>query len=233
MCAERMISSIRPTPERPPSYRRPAVPASVGRPRSAGAGHEVYCSVVLLDVANSASRDHRGQLRMRDDLYEIMAEVTDDDGIDIESLQPDDTGDGMRLIIPSEVMRPARVVDTFVTGLAAVLREHHQQSSEKARIRMRACFDSGFVSEHRRGWTGEPLVRAARLIDANQVREALATDPGAHLVTVLSEPAYDVRRSRFTVIPPDCFQRIRVRVKEFDGTAWLLAPGACRHCAFR
>jgi hypothetical protein len=240
MCAERMISSVRPIPDQPSSpYGRSDIPASSASarvPRLLSSGRDVYSSVVWVDVAGSAARDGRGQRRMRDDLYDLMAEVTDENGIDIESLPLDDMGDGLRLIVPLDIMRPTRVVDAFVAGLAAGLREHRRQASELARIRMRACFDSGLVAAHRRGWTGEPLVRAARLIDAQQLREALAAEPDADLVAVVSEPMHEILRNRFGLIAPDCFQQIRVRIKEFDGPAWLLAPraaGACPHCAYR
>ena len=241
MCAERMISSVRPAPERPPSpphrtRRSPASNTPVAAPRPVSSGRDMFSTVVLVDVAGSASRDGRGQRRMRDDLYGLMTEVTEENGVDIDSLPLRDTGDGLRLIIPLDVMTPTRVVGVFIPGLAAGLREHRRRSSESARIRIRVCFDSGLVAAHRHGWTGEPLVRAARLIDAQQVRDALAAEPDADLVVVISEPMHELLRNRFGLIAPNCFEQIRVRAKEFDGPAWLLAPraaGACPHCAFR
>jgi hypothetical protein len=171
---------------------------------------------------------------MRDDLYEIMAEVADENRIDLESLAFDDTGDGLRLIIPLDLVQPTKLVDTFVAGLATGLREHRKHVSETARIRMRICVDLGVVEAHRRSWTGDVLVRAARLIDAQQVRDALDTNPDADLVAVVSDDIYKIIQHGLGHIPAECFQEIRVQVKEFDGPAWLLAPAnACPYCVQR
>jgi hypothetical protein len=192
-------------------------------------------SIVLTDVAGSAARDSRGLRRMRDDLYEIVAEVTAESGLNLDSLPLDDTGDGLRLIIPLDLIPPTRVVDTFASGLSVGLREHRRHASELARIRMRVCFDIGIVQKHRRSWTGEPLVRAARLIEARQLRETLIARPNMDLAAVLSDDMYQVTRHRAGQIPPEWFQAMRVRVKEFYGRAWLLAPPvpiACVNCTY-
>jgi hypothetical protein len=242
MNADRMTSSIRPAHGRPVSpllNRRPGaagltpVKPPVHSPRTDQNLH----SIVLVDVVASAARDGQGQRRMRDDLYEIMTDVIADNGLDLESLPFEDRGDGLRLIVPLDLIRPTRVVDFFVAGLAAALREHRRYVSEVARIRMRVCFDLGLVELHRRGWTGDPLVRAARLIDASQLREALDAEPEADLAVVVSDMMFDsIVRHRFGQIPPDCFDEIRVQVKEFDGRAWLFIPravGMCHRCAYR
>jgi hypothetical protein len=182
-------------------------------------------SIVLIDVAGSAFRDAPGQRRMRDDLYSLVFDLAADTGLDLNALPFDDIGDGLRLVIPVNVLGPGRVIDLFVPGLAAGLREHRRHVSPQARIRMRVCFDMGIVEPHRRSWTGYPLVRAARLVNADPVRAALLANPEVDLVAVVSDVMYEsVVRHRFGLIPPDSFCEIRVQVKEFDGPAWLLIP---------
>jgi hypothetical protein len=184
-------------------------------------------SVVLIDVAGSASRDSHALRRMRDDLYSLVADVVDDNDVDLDRLPFDDIGDGLRLMVPTDLIRPTRVVDVFVFGLLAGLREHRRYVSPRARIRLRVCFDLGLVRAHRRSWTGYPLVRAARLIEAEDARKALRANPEIDLVAVVSDEMFEsVVRHRFGHISPESYQEIRVRVKEFDGRAWLLAPGS-------
>jgi hypothetical protein len=242
MSAERLTSPVRPTPDRPLTppmpNRRPG--AAVPIPAEATARHAKpernLHSIVLIDVAGSAARDTQGQRRMRDDLYGIMADLTDENGFDLESLAFDDRGDGFRLIVPLDLIRPTRVVDTFVAGLTAGLREHRRHASESARLRIKASFDIGLVEPHRYSWTGDPLVRAARLIEARQVREALRSAPDTDLVAIVSEAMFEIVRHRLGYLAPDCFREIQVQFKEFEGPAWLLAPrsiGACPHCAYR
>jgi hypothetical protein len=235
MSVKHTPSPARPTPARPlspPPNGRPGVGmlSNARLPDLARNNSNLY-GIVLTDVAGSAARDSRGLRRMRDDLYEIMAEVTAENGFDLESLPFDDTGDGLRLIVPLDLMPATRMVDAFVSGLAAGLREHRRHASEVARIRMRVCFDLGVVQEHRRSWTGKPLVRAARLIEAKQLREILDTRLDIDLAVVASDAVHEVTQQRIGRIPPEWFQEIRVRVKEFDGRGWLLAPPAYTACA--
>jgi hypothetical protein len=241
MNADRMIPLIRPVPDRPaspPNGRRSAFVSSLAARSSqpVRTDRNLY-SIVLVDVVGSAARDGQGTRRMRDDLYEMLTDVVADNGLDLESLPYEDRGDGLRLIVPLDVIRPTRVVDVFVAGLAAGLREHRRYANARARIRLRACFDLGLVEAHWRSWTGDPLVRAARLIDARQLREALDAEPESDLVAVVSDSMYEsIVRHRFGYIPPDCFEEIRVQVKEFDGRAWLLGPRAaapCQGCIYR
>jgi hypothetical protein len=235
MSAKHIPLSVRPTPARPsspPPYRGPggAVLHDTGQRQPARSNRNLH-SILLTDVAGSAARDSRGLRRMRDDLYDIMAEVTAENGFELDSLSFDDTGDGLRLIIPLDLMPPTRVVDAFVSGLTAGLREHRRQASEIARIRMRVCFHLGVVEKHRRSWTGDPLVRAARLIEARQLRDALDIWPGIDLVAIVSDAMFDIVRHRVGLIPPEWFQEIQVRVKEFDGHAWLFTPPSVLGCA--
>lgn len=236
MSATHTPSPVGPTPARPasppPPNRRPGadVLSHAGPLQPARTNANVY-SIVLTDVAGSAARDSRGLRRMRDDLYEIMAEVTAENGFDLESVPFDDRGDGLRLVIPLELMPAPRVVDAFVSGLNVGLREHRRHASEMARIRMRVCVDLGVVQEHRRSWTGEPLVRSARLIEAKQLRETLDARPDIDLAAIVSDAMHEVTRHHIGHIPPERFQEVRVRVKEFDGRAWLLAPPATTACA--
>src|SRR6266511_2640607 len=140
-----------------------------------------------------------------------------------------------RVLVPRSANQPADsaatgrnlyvIVLIDVVGLTAGLREHRRYVSEQARIRLRVCFDLGLVEAHRGSWAGDVLVRASRLIAAEPVREALRTEPDADLVAVVSDAMYDlVVRHGYGHTPPDSYREIRVRVKEFEGRAWLLVP---------
>lgn len=226
-----MSVTHKPSPSRPIPARPSSSPPPNRRLGGASTNHPNMYSIVLTDVAGSAARDSQGLRRMRDDLYQIMAEVTAENGFDLDSLPFEDTGDGLRLIIPPDLMSPPRVVDAFVLGLTVGLREHRRHVSEVARIRMRVCFDIGIVQEHRRSWTGKPLVRAARLIEARQLRETLSARPNMDLGVILSADMYEITRHRAGQIAPEWFREVRVRVKEFRGRAWLLAPPVSLGCA--
>ena len=115
--------------------------------------------------------------------------------------------------------------------MIAGLRQHRQYVAEESRIRVRVAFDIGLVQRHLRGWAGDALVRVARLVDAEPVRGVLQSHPGLNVAAVLSDFMYRVFiEPGDGYVASDCFQPIRVQVKEFDGQAWLLTRYASWPC---
>jgi hypothetical protein len=237
MVSRRPSASSRPTPCRPalgPTRHRraPAVPAPDGQQTNGAnrVGGKLH-TVVLADISTSARRDTQAQRRMRCHLYDIVSDVVQYAGLEIDSLPFTDTGDGMRLLLPVELIKPTHVVDLFVLGLNARLRDYRRDIVEAARIRLRVAFDLGVVESHLHGWAGDPLVRAARLVEAEPLREALRADLRLDLAVVVSDVLYEaVVRHGYGYIGPSCFRAIHVRVKEFDARAWRLMPGATGIC---
>jgi hypothetical protein len=131
------------------------------------------------------------------------------------------------------VIKPTQVVDRIILGLLANLREHRRTVNEAARIRLRVAFDLGVVEPHRSGWSGDPLVKIARLVDAYPLRQALDENRSLDLAAVVSDVLFEtVVRHGYGYIGPACFQSIRVKVKELDARAWLHVPpaGTCGRC---
>ncbi len=211
--------------------RTPTAPPPVGKPGVADSlGSNLY-TVVQMDVAMSARHHSQRQREMRRNLYEIVCNVVRYAGFELESAPFADTGDGLRLLLPLDLIRPTHVVDMFVLGLAARLREHRQEVNEAARIRMRVAFDIGLIEPHLQGWTGDTLVRVARLIEAEPLRAALRADRQLDLVAVVSDVFYEaVVTQGYGYIGRYCFRAIRVNVKEFNARAWQLTPGTAGMC---
>lgn len=180
-------------------------------------------NVVLADIEKSASRPDIAQKQMRDDLYGILNEVIIAGGLTPDSVPFDDRGDGFRIVLPIDLLAPTKVVDTFVLSLQAALRRHRRNATAAARIRMRVCFDIGLLQRHWQGWVGAPLVRAARLVDAQPVRQLLIKDADADLSVVVSDLLFEsVVCHGYGYLGPDSFRKICVSVKEYQGAAWLL-----------
>lgn len=197
-------------------------------------GERNLYSIVLIDVVQSARSGVQWQQRMRNDLYALVEDVVRYRGLAWGSLPFSDIGDAIRVVVPLDRVQPTQVVDLFILGLSAGLREHRRCASEAARIRLRVAFDLGLVERHQHGWVGDALVRTARLIDAEPLREALRSDPSLDLAVVVSDPMYEsVVRHGHGFISPGSFREVRVRNKEFDSRAWLLTCAAteqCRRC---
>src|SRR5947207_15830838 len=125
-----------------------------------------FHTLVQLDVAGSGSFDAQREARMREELQRLLNDIAVTSGLDLEMVGRRDTGDGLLLAIPTDVMPPQQVVDRFIARLSAGLREHRRIASASMRLRMRGAFDIGFVGRDGAGWTGPPLVPGARLGDA-------------------------------------------------------------------
>jgi hypothetical protein len=195
-----------------------AVDGSTAPPRTPG----MY-TVVLIDVAHFGRSDSQAQQRMRNDLYKLVTRCVEYSGAKLESLPVSDTGDGLRIAMPTYRFEPARVVDMFVLGLMAGLRDYRSHTTEAYRIRLRVAFDLGLVEPHLDGWASETLVRVARLADAEPLRNALSAEPGLDLAAAVSDVLFKTTMQQGGGhLPPDCFHPIQVKLKELDTRAWLL-----------
>ncbi|TMM34377.1 MAG: hypothetical protein E6F99_22220 [Actinobacteria bacterium] len=212
-------------------YRRSVVlPSATPADLAPVPDHNLY-AIVLVDVAGSASTTAQGRARMRRDLYDLMDGALDRRGLDLATFALNDTGDGLRLFVPFHRVRPTDIVDMFVLGFLAGLRQQRQYATEAARIRLRMAIDLGLVGPHLQGWIGDPLVRVARLVDAEPLRDVLRNDPGLDLAVVVSDEMYlSVVRPGDGYVPSEGFQPVVVRVKEFAARAWLLRPHAYWLC---
>lgn len=192
-----------------------------------------FYTVVLIDVSRSAAvTGIQRQRKLRNDLYDLVDSVVDYDGLSLDAIPFSDTGDGLRLCIPLNRIQPTHVVDLFVLGFTARLQVLRGAAAGGPRMRLRVAFDLGLVEPHRDGWAGEPLVRVARLIDAQPLRDAMRPERGGPDVgAVVSDVLFDsVIRHGHGYLTPSYFQPVQVRVKEFAARAWLLSPCGVMRC---
>lgn len=227
----------RPYPDRPDTdldeYRRPESPSSGLWSEHAVSFDPNLYVIVLIDLVGSASAHGQAQRRIRKALYDLVDGALHRRGLGLVSFAVDDAGDGLRLFIPFHQVRPADVVDMFVLGLLAELRQHRRYTKEAARVRMRVAFDLGLVEPHLQGWIGDPLVRVARLIDAEPMRAVLRANRRLDLAVVVSDIMFrSVVRPGEGYIASDCFRPIDVTVKEYRARAWLLTPQAFWMCGY-
>jgi hypothetical protein len=180
-------------------------------------------TVVLIDVAGSASHTNPWQLRMRSDLRAMVINALSKPDFRPDEIDMTDTGDGIRMIFPPAVS-PIPVLARFVPDLTMALRAH-QENRPDARFRLRVAVDMGLV--HRdHGWHGSPLVMCTRLCDAQPVRRALRAIEQANLVVVVSSRVYDeVVRHGYDGIDPAAYSKIEIREKETSTSAWINVPG--------
>jgi hypothetical protein len=234
MPADHASPSNRPSPSGPTSTLRVPRRSRIVRPSTdlpAKYGRTIS-TVVLLDLSRSAGHDSQTQRNLRADLFELVRGVIEYTGLALKTFPLTDTGDGIRILVPVDCIQPFQVIDLFVYGLAARLRQHRRRVNFSARLRLRVAFDLGLVEPDVNGWwTGAPLIRVARLVDADAAREILYSDIAPDFVGIVSSEMYEaVIRHGYGYIAPDCFREVSVRIKEFHAHAWLLTPGAVDVC---
>ena len=177
------------------------------------------CAVFRTDIAGFSDDSRSGADRsvLVDACYAILRDAFTTACIDWHSCHVEDRGDGPLIIVPSSV--PVQgVVDGLVDGVAAGLREHNTQVRARHRFALRIAVDVGPVAAHEYGVNSEAVISAARLIEAAELKDAVAR-PGVVLGFITSGWVYD------TVIRhlprPGTYRRVRVDVKTYHESAWM------------
>jgi hypothetical protein len=197
--------------------RRGAAPAT-----EPGAPADGTRTVVLLDIQSSASAGNAFQQGDRAAwLLDRVREAASAMRLAWSELDPEDRGDGVRLLIPEASATLDEIVNGLPGRLAGQLRQHASRPGPYP-LKVRMVVHSGLLRWYREGWRGDPLVHAARLIDADAAKAALRRADEAGLALILSERVFaDVVRAGHGWLPESAFQQIPVEVKETRATAWV------------
>lgn len=199
-----------------------------GQPRVQPARGQV-CAMFACDIADftRADRDDDIQLHLRDALYDMLRDAFSGSGIVWEHCEYHDRGDGALIMIPPGI--PANVmIDPLPERLGGLIRRHNRIVKEPARMQLRVAVNIGLVYRDDHGIAGEDITLLCRMLEARELRRALA-DSGAELALIVSAHVYDslVRRHP-TLVDPACFPPLKTRVKRTRIHAWVYVPGGSR-----
>jgi hypothetical protein len=185
----------------------------------------LHRDLVAIDVAGfgNPERGELIQLHIRDSLYRIAQQAFDGTGIGWRSCCHEDRGDGM-LVVVSPHAPTAALIDPMVSLLRAGIRCHNLVSRPAAAIQLRVAVHSGYVHHDANGMSGEAVVHLFRLLDASQLKNALAMT-GAELALIVSSDVHEaVIRHSPGLIDPAAFGPVEVTVKETHARAWVHVP---------
>jgi CRP-like cAMP-binding protein len=186
------------------------------------------CTVVQSDVVSFSAgyRNDEDRLTIRKALLEMTVNALGDLG---DSCHYEDRGDGILLVAPASIPT-ADVLRPFHEILPQSLRRHNRTYGPCAQIQLRVASDVGPVASDTLGVQGEAIIRAARLLDAQALRKAIAHDH-ASLGIVVSPFIYETAISpEGGPIDRDGYVKIHVHVKETSQPAWMkiIDPAALR-----
>ena len=199
--------------------------AYLGGERAAG---PMYRSIVAIDLEGSTTRTNPVKGELRRAIYDLLGQALEAVAITANHLEPlTDRGDGVLLLIrPHDDVPKTVLLDRLIPLLSALLADHNAEVASPAlRIRLRAVVHAGEVHGDSRGFYGEAIDVAIRLLDSRRVKKTLkqATAP---LVLVISEDIYQ-KIVRHGYVPADAYlPLVRVRVANRWQRGWVHIPAS-------
>ena len=186
----------------------------------------VYRSIVAVDLEGSTTRTNpvKGELRrIMYDLLDHSLKAVAITGNHLEQLT--DRGDGVMVLIrPHDDVPKTILLDRLIPLLTRLLAEYNAQTAQSAlRMRLRAVVHAGEVHADSRGFYGEAIDVAIRLLDALPVKRALrqSTSP---LVLVVSDEIHSGIVCHGYVDSDTYRPLVRVRVANRNHRGWVHIP---------
>jgi PAS domain S-box-containing protein len=172
-------------------------------------------------------RSNPDRAQMRVGLHRLLDGAMAAARIKPEHIEQTECGDGVLVLLDPQVSK-ARLLHPLLSRLANGLARYNDAVPRSARLRLRVVVHAGELLRDALGITGEDLVLAFRLLDANVVRACL-TQTGADLVLVVSDVIYQgIVKHGYGAVDPASFQSVWVTTKETCARTWLHIPGSRR-----
>jgi hypothetical protein len=147
-------------------------------------------AILALDIEGFGrlERTNLDRARMRTGLHRIIGNALSAAGIDPDHIEQTEHGDGVLVLLGPQVSK-ARLLHPLLPRLVSGLAQYNRTAADGARLRVRAVVHAGELLRDAHGITGEDLVLAFRLLDADVVRAHL-TQTVADLVLIVSDAMY-------------------------------------------
>lgn len=193
--------------------------AEAGQPRPA-----VHRTVLVVDVERFGSyhRTNPDRLVVRNALYRALRGSLARVGVVWNDCHREDRGDGVLVLVPSEVAK-SLLVEWLPDHLVASLTEHNHSHGVGEQMRLRMALHAGEIHHDSHGVVGEAVNHACRLIDAPALKSALADSAGTLAVIVSSWFFTEVVR-HCPGADAAAYRPVRVVEKETDTTGWIHLP---------
>lgn len=183
----------------------------------------VHRTIVVVDVEGFGDRrrTNRNQVAVRSGLYRVMRDAFRHAGILWADDGHEDRGDGVFVLVPAEVPK-SLFVESLPSALVMALRAHNETHPCEERIRLRMALHAGEVNYDEHGVTAASINLAFRLLEARELKAALAGSAG--VLAVIASSWFFEEVVRHSVAEADAYRRVRVTVKETSATGWICLP---------
>jgi hypothetical protein len=191
-------------------------------------GQELVNRLVLgVDVEKYSARNVRQQDDTQRALNIILDEAASAAGLDRQQWVTMPGGDGEHAIMPADVDMVA-VTAGLVAQLDDLLAAYNEDHSDAMRIRLRVAMHMDMILRSAMGYAGPGLIVLSRLLDAAELKRALADAEDASLALLVSEVVYrSVVESGLGGLRPGRFRLLEIDnpAKGFRQAAYLYIPG--------
>lgn len=189
----------------------------------------VHRLIVAFDVEGSTKRTNPVKGELRRDLYELLEQALEAAGITTMHLEPHtDRGDGVLILVrPHDDVPKTLVLGRLIPMLAALLIERNASVMRpELRLRLRAVVHAGEVHQDGKGFYGDDLDVAFRLLDSPKVKRFLKEAVASPLVLVVSrEIFYGIIQQGYLGGGP--YRRlVRIRIRNRNHRGWVYIPAS-------
>jgi hypothetical protein len=186
----------------------------------------MHRAIVAVDLEGSTTRTNPVKGELRRIIYDLLGRSLEGAGITDDHLeQITDRGDGALLLIrPHDDVPKTVLLNRLIPLLAMLLAKYNTEVSQPAlRIRLRAVVHAGEVHADSRGFYGESIDIAIRLLDSAPVKRALK-ETASPLVLVVSEEIHSNIVSQGYIDTGEYRPLVRVRVAARQHRGWVHVP---------
>jgi class 3 adenylate cyclase len=186
----------------------------------------MHRSIVALDLEGSTMRTNPVKGELRRTMYDLLRRALEAAGIADHHLEElTDRGDGILLLIrPHDDVPKTVLLGRLIPLLTALLIEYNAEAAHPAlRIRLRTVVHAGEVHVDDKGFYGEAIDVAIRLLDSAPVKRALK-QVASPLVLVVSEEIHSGIVSHGYVDGGSYRPLVRVRIASKQHRGWVHVP---------
>lgn len=183
----------------------------------------LHRTIVVVDVEGFGDRrrTNRNQVAVRNGLYRVMQDAFHHAGIPWADDDHEDRGDGIFVLVSAEVPK-SLFVESLPYALVMALRTHNDTHPREERIRLRMALHAGEVNYDEHGATGASINLAFRLLEAAELKAALAGSAG--VLALITSSWFFEEVVRHSIADANAYRRVRVTVKETLATGWIHLP---------
>lgn len=192
-----------------------------------GPGTRKLC--VAYDVEHYSQRGTRREYATQQRLVDVLEFAFGEAGLAAGQYELQEQGDGGLALLPTGgAIDEPRLLVGLLGALRNALAELNDDLVDEAKVRLRVGLHEGVVHPAAHGYVGPAVIEVCRLRDADPVRDALAAST-APMVAVVADGLYrDVLSQGYHGLPGSAFTPVDVRVKSYQGRAWIYLPGEVR-----